>query len=353
MKPETITSPRREFLKTGLNLAAGIAGTALLGNTVASAATAKTITLGNNSIPTRPFGKTGHVLPILGHGGSAMIQQFIGAYGTELIPLEERIAMVRKGYDSGMRYFDTARVYGESESIMGKALKDVRENCFIASKVAVYSPDKVRQSVETTLKNLDTSYVDAMQIHSPSIERIGFEGGMKIHAELLKLRDEGMVRFIGCTTHVIFDVVHQMISTGGFDQVLLAYGYFRRGMVSVLSNRSIEWRQMCLSKAHELGMAIVAMKIMGADVFSHAATNLLPEYDAAKRAKLPGAAIRWVASDPRVSMLNVGVSKPSDIDENLATIKGDLAVTNEDRNLLAEFAGQAYETDKFKKMLVT
>ena len=56
---------------------------------------------------------------------------------------------------------------------------------------------------------------------------------------------------------------------------------------------------------------------MGANILGHNAKNLVPDYDAAAREKLPGAAIRWVLQDERVSLLNIGVSMPQDIDKNL------------------------------------
>ena len=196
------------------------------------------------------------------------------------------------------------------------------------------------------------SRVDLVQVHSPAIEAVGFDGAMKIHAELVKLRDENMLHFIGLTTHVAFETVHKMIATGGFDQVLLAYGYFRKGMDTLLSHRNLEFRELCLAKAHELGMAIVAMKVMGASIFGHNAKRLVADYDPAALEKLPGAAIRWVLQDDRISMLNIGVSLPEDIDQNKAILQGDLRFTHEDRRLLADFAGQAYEAAPIKQMRV-
>ena len=217
----------------------------------------------------RAFGKTGWKLPILAMGGSAMVKQWVQAYGVKLLSTEERVAMVRHAYDRGIRYFDTARVYGESESIIGKGLKDVRKNVFLATKIYVMRPADTRKCLERSLKELGTDQVETAQIHSPVIEAMGFKGAMKVHAELLKLRNEKMLRYIGLTTHVAFETVHQMISTGGFDQCLLAYGYFRKGMDTLLSNHNIELRELCLAKAHELGMGILAMKVMGASVFGH------------------------------------------------------------------------------------
>ncbi len=338
---------RREFLTSGIVAA----GSAALGARSARAEEpAKAASQTKAAIPTRKFGKTGVVLPILGMGGSAMVQRFIADYGLKLIGEEERVAMVRHAYDSGIRYFDTARVYGESESIMGRGLKGVRDQVFIATKVAEMDPGRVRQSLETSLKQLGVERVELVQIHSPAIERVGFAGGMKLHAELLKLRDEKMLRYIGVTTHVAFETVYQMIATGGFDQVLLAYGYFRKGMDTLLSHRNLEFRELCLAKAAELNMAIVAMKVMGASIFGHNAKNLVPKHEPEALAKLPAAAIRWVLQDERISMLNIGVSLPGDIDSNVATLKGSLMFTAEDRRVLADFAGRAYEAERIKKL---
>jgi predicted aldo/keto reductase-like oxidoreductase len=304
------------------------------------------------ALPVRPFGKTGHKLPILGMGGSAMVEKWSPSYGVKTLGTDERVAMVRRAFDKGVRYFDTARVYDESESIVGRGLKGVRAQVFLATKVAVADPAQVRKSLETSLKQLDTDRVELVQIHSPAIERVGFDGAMKLHAELVKLREEKLFRYLGLTTHVAFETVYRMICTGSFDQVLLAYGYFNKGMDTLLSHRNLEWREMCLAKAHELKMAVVAMKVFGANILGHNARNLVPDYDKEALARLPGAAVRWVLSDERVSLLNIGVSMPEDIDRNLAILRGDLRFSNDDRLLLADFAGKAYDSERIKKLRV-
>jgi predicted aldo/keto reductase-like oxidoreductase len=348
---------RRDFLRSSLLAGAGTSAAVLARGTL-SAASPSQESGGKNSsgqpgvIPVRPFGKTGWNLPILAMGGSAMVQRFISAYGVQLLTMDERVAMARHAYDKGIRYFDTARVYGESESIIGKALKDVRQNVFLATKIYVTKPSDTRKCLETSLKELGTDHVETAQIHSPVIEALGFEKAMKVHAELVKLRDEKMLRYIGLTTHVAFKDVHKMIATGGFDQCLLAYGYFRKGMDTLLSNNNLELRELCLDKAHELGMGIVAMKVMGASVFGHNAKNVVADYAAEARKRLPAAAIRWVLQDPRISLLNIGVSMPSDVDDNIAILSRDLKFTDEDRRLLADFSRQAYESTAFKKMRV-
>lgn len=342
---------RRKFLENSVQTAAG-AAVLSSGFVQAALPEGKKVSLLGNEIPTRPFGKTGQVLPVFGHGGSSMVEKWIAGTNCKLLSMEDRAAMVRHGYDRGMRFFDTARGYSESEGIMGEGLRGVRDDVFLATKVAVYKPEDVRESVETSLKELKTDYVDLMQIHSPTMEYAGFDVAMKIHAELLKLKDEGMLRFIGLTTHVAFEMVCKMIKTGGFDQVLLAYGYIDKGMDTLLSESNLEWREKCLSEAHDQGMAIVAMKVMSHWVLGHNAQRVVPSYDSKKMAELPGAAIRWVLKDKRISMLNIGITIPSDIDDNIKILSNDLAFTKKDSRLLKDFTKKVQATETFKRMKI-
>jgi len=342
---------RRNFLKTS---AIAAAGAALVGPaTLAKAAPAKKEITFPAGIPARAFGKTGHTLPVLGHGGSAMVNSWASAYMVTLESEEGRIKMVRHAYDKGVRFFDTARVYGESERIMGAALKDVRENCFIATKVADPRPAKTRESLEKSLTELGMDYVDLLQVHSPVTEAVGADGAMKVAEEIMKLRDEGLVRFVGLTTHVAFEDVFKMIDTGAFDQCLLALGYMRRGMTSVLKEEKLAAREKCVARAYELGMAIVAMKVMGANFLGQGTKQIVPTGNPEVQRKVPGAAIRHVLSDSRVSMLNIGVSTPSDLDDNLATLAADITYTDADKSMLASYSELVYASEYVKAMPLT
>jgi predicted aldo/keto reductase-like oxidoreductase len=302
------------------------------------------------AMPTRTLGKTGHTLPVLGMGGAVLQHKYAEMLAVPKLSDEARIEMIRHGYDRGVRYVDTARGYGESESIMGRALKDVRDDVYLATKVWALEPAAARGSVESSLKELGVDHVDAMQIHGPTLRRLGYDGGMKVRDELDAMRDEGKLRFIGITGHDNFELMHRLVATGGFDQLLIAYGYFRKGMLNMLSNEEVEWRDLCIAKAHELGMGIVAMKVMGCYVYGHSSRRAVPAYDEAARAQLPGAAIRWVLADPRISILNIGICLPSDIDQNLATVCGDTTLTNADQMLLADFSGQAYASPSLAEL---
>ena len=342
------TVGRRDFLRAGL---AGAAVACAGAPAVAAIPKEKQITL-LDGLPQRAFGKTGHTLPIFGHGGSAMIESDIDKYGLALTTVEERIKMVRYGYDQGIRYFDTARIYGESEGIMAEALHDVRDNVFLATKVMRFDAGEVRQSVEESLATLRTDYVDSMQIHGPVVERLGYDGCMPIFEELAKMREEGLIRFIGLTGHSRFDNMHALINSGNFDTLLIEFGYFKKGYNTRHSEKSVELRELCVARAHELGMGIVAMKVMSAMIFGHNAPKVVPGYDTAALQRLPAAAIKWVLNDARVQILNLGVSMQSDIDANIAIFRGDLKLANEDRMLLADFSAKAYENEYVQSLKV-
>jgi len=301
-----------------------------------------------DTIPARVFGKTGCTLPILGYGGAALPT----AWGSPL-SVEDRVRLVRYVYDRGVRYFDTAGNYMESQAVLGEGLKGVRDKVYLVTKVETTEPDKVRGAVEQALKELQTDRLDAILIHgTPGIEQMTVVQAMKIHAELVKLRDEKVTRFIGLSAHSYFDKALAMIATGGFDQCMVSYGYIPRGYNQVFSARMVELRNACLAKAHELGMGIAAMKVVGGGVLGAWAPYVVPGLDKARLGQLPAAAIRYVLADDRVQMLVIGMRLKEEVDANLRTLAGDPTYTRDDRAILAGFCVRAYESDAIKAMRI-
>jgi aryl-alcohol dehydrogenase-like predicted oxidoreductase len=349
---------RRGFLATGL--------AAALGSQVRRATRADDIVTETESlsgpnreaIPLREFGKTGCTLPILAMGGSAMVAKWQAAYGPQL-PFEGRVAMVRATYDAGIRYFDTSPNYGESESILGEALRGIRQHVYLATKVgvprsddAILTRDGVRASVETSLKTLKVDAVDCIQVHGPAFEYNGQKRAEELQEELVKLRDEKICRFIGLTGHNHFETMFRLIDSGRFDQLLVAYGYFPKGMDTLLSQANLQWRERCLSRAQEQKMGVVAMKVMSSFVLGIGAKAIAPNYSVDKLAQLRSAALRWVLSDRRITLAVIGVTRPEDIAHNVRTVTGDLALADDDRTILSEFAALAYESPAVRAMKV-
>ncbi len=333
---------RRDFLKAGV---AAAFGTAAIGSGLRAAEESPTNT---KPIPTRRFGKTGLELPILGYGGAALPKAWLNP-----LSHEDRVELVRYAYDRGVRYFDTSPVYMESEAILGEALKDRRRQVCLVTKVETTKPDEVRKSVEQSLKALQTDYLDLILIHgTPGLQQMSVEQAMKIHAELVKLRDEKVTRFVGFSAHGYFDKALALITSGGFDQCMLSYGYLPRGYDQVYSARMTELRNACVAKAHELGMGIVAMKVIGAGMLGAWSGYIVPGFDKQRLKRLPAAAIRYVLQDKRIPLLNIGMRLREEIDANIKILSGDVTYTLEDRAILAEFSAKLYDTDAIKKMRI-
>jgi predicted aldo/keto reductase-like oxidoreductase len=336
---------RREFLKRATQAAAAV--TVSSGITSEAATQEKAVTLAD-AIPTRVFGTTGLELPILGYGGAGLVTE----WGSPL-SIDDRVELVRYSYGRGVRYFDTAGNYRECQSILGEALKDVREDVCLATKVETTDPGEVRKAVEKSLEELQADYIDIILIHgTPGLEHMSVERAMKIHGELLKLRDEGIARFIGFSAHSYFDKALALISSGGFDHCMLSYGYVSRGYDQLHSDKMIEVRNACIAQAHKQGMGIVAMKVMGAGVLGAWSRVVAPKFNRRRHRQLPGAAIRYVLQDKRIHLLTIGMRLKAEVASNIKMLSGNTAYTPDDQSLLEEFLAQAQESDPIKAMRI-
>ena len=362
MREKSDQLDRRDFIKKGTQATAAVAAAVLSTNTVHGAAPeGKKIPL-TDTMPTRVLGKTKVKLPILGYGGAALPKKWGNNLSTE-----DRVKLVRHAYDSGIRYFDTSisYTYAESQAIIGKALKDVRDNVFITTKVDFWDKSKAdghftkvpkgeaTRQIKMNLSELQSDYIDAILIHgTPGVEQMTVEQCMEVQGELVKARDKGLVRFVGFSAHHYFDKALALISTGKFDLCMLAYGYLPRGNSRLFSPRTTELRNACVAKAHELGMGIVAMKVLGGGVLGAWAGYVVPGFDKRRLKQLPAAAIRHVLRDERIHILNIGMRLKEEVDANIKTLSGDVTYTPDDRAVLAEFMAKAHDSDAIKKMKI-
>lgn len=336
---------RREFLKMATRTAAAVA---VCDATTPAAAPEQRQGGSAISIPTRTLGKTGLKLPILGYGGAALPKTWLNP-----LSREDRVALVRYAHDRGLRYFDTAGNYMESQAILGEALKDRRRDVCLVTKVETTRPEEVRKAVERSLTELQTDYLDILLIHgTPGVQDMSVEQAMKIHAEMIKLRDERVIRHVGLSAHGYFDKALALIASGGFEVCVLSCGYIPRGYDQIWTARMTTLRDACTAKAHELGMGIVAMKVIAAGLLGAWSGYVVPGFDKQRLRQLPGAAIRHVMQDQRIHILNIGMRLIEEIDANIKILTGNTTYTLNDRALLAEFSAKLYDTDTIRKMKV-
>jgi aryl-alcohol dehydrogenase-like predicted oxidoreductase len=185
---------RREFLK------AAAAGLALAGLDPAVLSAQQDSPEG---IPTRPLGKTGQRVSIVGLGG-----WHIGS-----VPDDEAVKLMHEAIDQGMTFFDNAWDYhdGHSEEVMGKALAtgSRRDKVFLMTKACARDYQGVKKNVEDSLRRLQTDRIDLLQFHEINYaddpDWIFDRGALKA---ALEARKEGKVRYIGFTGHK--DIAHHL-----------------------------------------------------------------------------------------------------------------------------------------------
>ena len=135
----------------------------------------------------------------LGKDGPEVSAICFGAWpiggGLGAVPEDQGIATVKAAIEVGMTFIDTAEGYQTSESVLGKALKGQRDKVFLATKLSgpEHSLEHMNRAVENSLRTLGTEYIDLYQLHSPQ-PQWPIEDTM---AGLLKLRDQGKIRYIG------------------------------------------------------------------------------------------------------------------------------------------------------------
>ena len=90
-----------------------------------------------------------------------------GALPIQRVSKEEAAVILKKAYDNGVRLFDTARAYTDSEEKLNYALSDVREHIYITTKTAAEDAEGFWKDLETSLRTLGTDHIDVYQFHNP------------------------------------------------------------------------------------------------------------------------------------------------------------------------------------------
>ena len=285
---------------------------------------------------------------MLGYGGAGLPKRWLNP-----LSYEDRVGLVRYAYDRGLRYFDTAANYFESQVILGEALQDRRRQVCLVTKVETTKPEEVRKAVEKSLQELRTDYLDILLIHgTPGLQQMSVAGAMKIHAELLKLRNEKIARFLGFSAHGYFDKALALINSGGFDLCMLSYGYIPRGHDQFWTPRTTKLRDACLAKAHELGMGIVAMKVIGCGMLGAWSGYMVPDSTSNASSNCPPPPFAMCCKISAFTSLAIGMRLKDEIDANLKIVSGDATCAADDRALLAEFSTKLYDTPAIKKLRI-
>ena len=104
----------------------------------------------------------------LGRTGLMVSKNGFGALPVQRVEKDAACKLLRRAYESGINYFDTARAYSDSEEKLGEALHDVRENIIISTKTMSTTVEGFWEQLRTSLSLLQTDYIDIYQFHNPS-----------------------------------------------------------------------------------------------------------------------------------------------------------------------------------------
>jgi predicted aldo/keto reductase-like oxidoreductase len=197
---------------------------------------------------TRRLGRTALQVSIVGFGGT-----WISELNTD-----SAVNVVKRAFDLGINYFDTAKLDGDSEEKIGLALQNVRDKCIIATKTGSRTKKESLDDVQSSLKRLRTNKIDIMQLHGIDDEKtlkkaISNEGSLET---CKKARSKGLVDFIGISGHKP-RLLTKAIKTGEFDTVLVPLNMVTRQALEEL-----------LPAAKEEDVGVVAMKPLSAKTSS-------------------------------------------------------------------------------------
>ena len=159
----------------------------------------------------------------LGRTGLVVSKNGFGALPVQRVTKEDAVHLLRRAYAGGINYFDTARVYSDSEEKLGLALSDVRENIVISTKTASTTVEGFWADLNESLRLLRTDYIDIYQFHNPAFcPKPG--DGTGLYEAMLEAKAKGLIRHIGITNHRLA-VAEEAVRSGLYETLQFPFSY--------------------------------------------------------------------------------------------------------------------------------
>ena len=253
MKQPPLSTDRRNFLKTGGAIAAGLLTQAGM---PAQAATTTLPAMPVNSrtqaaMPTRNLGKTGYKVGIFSLGGQAALEKPNN--------FDNAVPIIERALDLGVNYIDTSSIYGGpdrwSEQYVGRVMKTRRNEAFLATKTKERTRDGSMRMIEKSLQLLNTDHVDLWQLHDvglpEDVDAIFAKGGAM--EALIEMQDQKVVRYLGVTGHYRPEALIDTINRHPIDCILMA--------MNAADSHIHSFTEQLLPLAVEKQMGIIGMKV--------------------------------------------------------------------------------------------
>jgi len=200
-------------------------------------------------MPMRKLGKTGLEVSLAGLGCFPL--------GGGKVPEKQAIAVVRRAYELGVNYFDTAESYGRgrSETRVGRALKGIRDKVIVATKTLRYDKMGALEQLDGSLKRLGMERVDIWQFHALNSKKqmdqfLGKGGGLEAAVEAKKA---GKIRFVGITGHADPADFIDAMKRHAFDSLLIP--------LNCIDPHHRSFEEHALPVANKKKVGVIAMKV--------------------------------------------------------------------------------------------
>lgn len=255
---------------------------------------------------------------------------------SQMLPGDEAIRLLQAALAEGINFFDTARQYGKSEMLLGRAFRAHRKEVIIATKCAhLRRPDHtlptekelaaaIERSLAASLEALQTDYVDVLMLHDGDEELIRHEGIKKLFQRYKK---EGRIRATGVSTYTP-EETKAVIDSGGWD------------MVQVPFNLMDQRHSVLFEELERKGTGIVIRSVLLKGLLSEQRPPLHPALQEVEQhiatygpltqatgLRLPELATKFVLSFPQVSAVLVGIDRMEYLQEALGSVRGGILET--------------------------
>ena len=193
----------------------------------------------------------------LGKTNLTVSKNGFGALPVQRVGIDEAVRLLRKAYDGGINYFDTARFYTDSEEKIGLALSDVRENIVISTKTMRTDVEGFWRELEESLTLLKTDYIDIYQFHNPPFcPKPG--DGTGLYEAMLEAKRLGKIRHIGITSHKL-TIAEEAVRSGLYETLQFPFSYL-----------ASEKEEALVRLCEEMDVGFICMKALAGGLITRA-----------------------------------------------------------------------------------
>lgn len=194
----------------------------------------------------------------LGKTGVVVSKNGFGALPVQRVSEKEAVYLLQKAFYHGINYFDTARMYTDSEEKLGAAFAYTRDKIIISTKTGAQNAEGFWKDLETSLNKLQTDYIDIYQFHNPAFcPKPGDESGL--YDAMLEAKKQGKIRHIGITNHRL-SVAKEAIESDLYETMQFPFSY-------LAGEQEMEIVNMC----KERNMGFIAMKGLSGGLITNSA----------------------------------------------------------------------------------